>query len=121
MRQSGMSTITIGDMKMQLDSIPKVISNKLNEEFKGFLNDDTEYNMISILREDALSIYTIRYSNYQRTNDNHGTITGYKEALANLSQFKDDYVSIHILLNVSTFCLFFLDSAANNIIGYITG
>ena len=107
-------------MKKNINESPEVIAARLRLGAKEFINNASEYNVIKILKLDALAIYQIRFNIYEENMDRSKKIFGYDSTLDSLATFGSEIVYIHGLTNGNVFALFFLDDDLKNIIGVIT-
>ncbi|HZE84923.1 MAG TPA: hypothetical protein VE035_11490 [Puia sp.] len=106
-------------MKKNTSDITPFLIKELNSNFPGFLKEDSSYNVVNVLKQQALDTYAIRYT-IQVENSTCTVTKGYPELLENLAKFNGERVLIHVFLNKETALIIFSDLDQKSIIGALT-
>ena len=105
-------------MKKTVEEIKENILVEVENQFPGILLHIQSYNIITIPKDKALGVYSIRYNIILEQEDLHKT-SSFKQTLDNLKNSQFEKISIHAFYNSTVLVLVFTDESSEIIIGMI--
>src|SRR5882724_10344664 len=104
-------------MNLSIGKISDELHDSLEASYPSFIKEVIQYNRIEISRQQAWSIYSIRY-NIKLEKDASFDRAAYKQALDNLSEYPEESVSVHTFLSKNKHGVIgFTDTTDRKIIG----
>jgi hypothetical protein len=104
-------------MNLNISDINNTIYNAIEKSYPGYVNEVIQYNKIVIPRQQAWSIYKIRY-NIKLGENAHFDQGAFKKAIDRLYEFEEESVCVHTLIsNKKRLVIAFTDITDTKMIG----